>query len=126
MFISRYSTYECSNGTATEPFTISGNGKQVRDVLHGSDVVNLYFAAKDVKEAYGQAFNIGGGIENSLSLLELFALLENMLEIKMNYRQIDWRESDQLVFVADNTKAISTLGWTPITTPQEGVLNTTK
>lgn len=112
---------EIKNGTATEPFTISGNGKQVRDVLHGSDVVNLYFAAKDVKEAYGQAFNIGGGIENSLSLLELFTLLEGMLEIKMNYRQIDWRESDQLVFVADNSKANKILNWKPTIETHTGI-----
>ena len=66
-----------------EPFTISGTGKQVRDVLFNDDVVNLYFMAKDCKEAYGQVFNIGGGIENSLSLLELFAMLEKMLDVKM-------------------------------------------
>jgi len=102
---------EIKNGLANEPFTISGNGKQVRDVLHGSDVVNLYFAAKDVKQAYGQAFNIGGGIENSLSLLELFTMLEDMLQIKMNYKKLPFRESDQLVFVADNSKAKEIISW---------------
>jgi len=102
---------EIKKGIAKEPFTISGNGKQVRDVLHGSDVVNLYFAAKDVKEAYGQAFNIGGGIDNSLSLLELFSLLEDMLQIKIDYKRLAFRESDQLVFVADNTKAKNILKW---------------
>lgn len=114
---------EIKNGTAKEPFTISGTGKQVRDVLHNSDVVNLYFATKDVKGAYGQAFNIGGGIDNSLSLLELFNLLEEILDIKMNYRQIEWRESDQRIFVADNKKITSTTSWKPLIQTEAGIKN---
>lgn len=78
---------EIKNHTLQKPFTISGTGKQVRDVLHGEDVVNLYFTAKDIDKAYGEVFNIGGGIENSLSLLELFDLLENKLDIEMTYTQ---------------------------------------
>jgi CDP-paratose 2-epimerase len=112
---------EIKNGKAKEPFTISGTGKQVRDVLHNTDVVNLYFAAKDVTETYGQAFNIGGGIDNSLSLLELFSLLEKILEIKMNYRQIDWRESDQKIFVADNHKIINATNWKPLVQTETGI-----
>lgn len=104
---------EIKNGTATEPFTISGNGKQVRDVLHSSDVVNLYFAAKDLNKVYGQAFNIGGGIQNSLSLLELFTIIEDILHIEMKYKQLPFRESDQLVFVAENTKASTAIDWKP-------------
>ena len=109
------------NGLQKEKFTISGNGKQVRDVLHGSDVVNLYFTAKDCKNAYGKVFNIGGGIENSLSLLELFSLLEKKLEIKMDYREIPWRESDQKVFIADNTKITTITGWKPLISVSEGI-----
>lgn len=104
-----------------EPFTISGTGKQVRDVLFNDDVVNLYFKAKDCKEAYGQVFNIGGGIENSLSLLELFAMLEKMLDVKMVYKQLPWRESDQKVFVADIKKAQEIIGWTPAVNSADGI-----
>lgn len=57
---------EIKNHTLVKPFTISGTRKQVRDVLHGEDVVNLHFTAKDIDKAYGEVFNIGGGIENSL------------------------------------------------------------
>lgn len=104
------------------PFTISGNGKQVRDVLHASDVVNLYFKAVDkIDIANGQVFNIGGGVKNSLSLLELFRMLENMLDIKMIYKQLPFRESDQLVFIADNSKVNQMLGWTPKVSAEEGV-----
>lgn len=104
-----------------EPFTISGTGKQVRDVLFNDDVVNLYFKAKDCKDAYGQVFNIGGGIENSLSLLELFAMLEKMLDVKMEYKQLPWRESDQKVFVADIKKAKDIIGWVPNVNSEDGI-----
>jgi CDP-paratose 2-epimerase len=113
---------EIKNGTAKEQFTISGNGKQVRDVLYASDIINLYFkATENIKQTKGNAFNIGGGIENSLSLLELFTLLENLLKIKMNYIQLPFRECDQLVFVADNKKAYDLFGWNTYTSPQIGV-----
>ena len=112
---------EIKNHTLQKPFTISGTGKQVRDVLHGEDVVNLYFTAKDIDKAYGEVFNIGGGIENSLSLLELFDLLENKLDIEMTYTQLPWRESDQKVFVADIEKATRILGWLPKVSKESGV-----
>ena len=112
---------EIKNHTLQKPFTISGTGKQVRDVLHGEDVVNLYFTAKDIDKAYGEVFNIGGGIENSLSLLELFDLLENKLDIEMTYTQLPWRESDQKVFVADIEKATRILGWEPKISKKSGI-----
>ncbi|GHV65463.1 CDP-paratose 2-epimerase [Bacteroidia bacterium] len=112
---------DIKSGTLKEPFTISGTGKQVRDVLHGDDVVQLYFKAKDAKAAYGQAFNIGGGIPNSLSLLELFAMLEQSLGIKMVYKQLPWRESDQKVFVADIAKAKRLIGWEPKVSKEAGI-----
>lgn len=112
---------EIAKNPGREPFTISGTGKQVRDVLFNDDVVNLYFKAKDTEAAYGQAFNIGGGIVNSLSLLELFAMLESKLNIRMKYRQLPWRESDQKVFVADIAKARKIIGWEPAVSKEEGV-----
>ena len=112
---------EIKNEKLKQPITISGNGKQVRDVLHSIDVVDLYFKAKDSNDAYGQVFNIGGGIENSLSLLELFQMLENMLNIKICFSQLPWRESDQKVFVADNGKINNFTDWTPTITKEEGL-----
>lgn len=105
---------EIKNGKAIEPFTISGTGKQVRDVLHADDVVNLYFLAlSQIEIIQGQAFNIGGGIDNSLSLLELFQFLELELKIEMNFKRLPMRESDQLIFVANNEKLYNLIGWCP-------------
>ena len=107
---------------ANGPFTISGNGKQVRDLLYASDCVTLYLkAAENIETIKGQAFNIGGGIENSSSLLELFQFFEQELVIKMTYQQLPPRESDQRVFVADITKAQKLLNWKPLVSKTEGI-----
>ena len=113
---------ETKNGTIDMPFTISGSGKQVRDVLHAEDMKRLYFAAHtNIDRAKGQVFNIGGGMANSLSLLELFSLLEAVTGVELNYTKLPVRESDQQVFVADITKAKEILGWKPEVVPSEGI-----
>ena len=104
-------------------FTIFGNGKQVRDLLHADDMKELYFSLiENITSVAGQAFNVGGGIENSLSLLELFEILEQHLNIKMSYRSAEPRMSDQRVFVADITKARRLLNWSPKVGAREGVI----
>jgi CDP-paratose 2-epimerase len=104
------------------PFTVSGDGKQVRDLLHVSDAVRCYVAAYEhIASARGQAFNIGGGIENSMSLLELLQYLEKRLDIKLNYTHLPWRQSDQKFFVADNSKALKLIHWEPHTTREQGI-----
>jgi CDP-paratose 2-epimerase len=89
------------------------------------DCVACYFAAANkIKEVRGQAFNIGGGMENSSSLLELFQILKEELDVQLKYTQLPWRHSDQKFFVADNSKAETMLGWKPRTTKHEGILKT--
>lgn len=113
---------EIKNQSATAKFTISGTGKQVRDVLHAEDVVSLYFSCvKNIEKVKGKAFNIGGGIENSLSLLELFNLLEELLGIKMEFEKLPPRESDQLVFIADNKSISNLTSWQPKVTTRMGI-----
>ena len=113
---------ESRRGLLREPFTISGTGKQVRDVLHADDMVNLYFSILDRGDGVaGEAFNIGGGIGNSLSLLELFALLEELTGERLVYTRLAPRESDQRVFVADIGKAKRLIGWEPRVGAREGV-----
>jgi CDP-paratose 2-epimerase len=107
------------------PFTISGDGKQVRDLLFVDDCVNCYLTAADkIAQVRGQAFNIGGGMANSSSLLELFEMLETELKVKLEYKQLPWRHSDQKFFVANNAKALSLLDWQPRVTKREGILRT--
>lgn len=104
------------------PFTISGTGKQVRDVLFAPDLVDCYFAAvENIDRTSGEAFNMGGGQANSLSLLELFAALERELGIELRYEQLPPRASDQKVFVADVAKAQALFGWRPSTDTATGL-----
>jgi len=106
-------------------FTVSGDGKQVRDLLRVSDAVNAYVSAYEhIAEARGQAFNIGGGIENSMSLLELLLFLEKRLGIELNYTNLPWRQSDQKFFVADNSKAERLIHWSPKMSKEQGIEDT--
>jgi CDP-paratose 2-epimerase len=113
---------ETARGLLKEPFTISGTGKQVRDVLHADDMKRLYLSAiRHIERAKGEVFNIGGGIENSLSLLELFALLQEHGNVTLHYTHLPVRESDQRVFVADTSKAKQLLDWQPEVYTSDGV-----
>jgi len=103
-------------------FTISGDGKQVRDLLHVSDAVRCYVLAfEHIAAARGHAFNIGGGIDNSMSLLELLRFLELRLGLQLKYTKLPWRQSDQKFFVADNSKAGRIMEWSPETAREQGL-----
>jgi CDP-paratose 2-epimerase len=113
---------EYKNGCLKNPFTISGNGKQVRDVLHAEDMKTLYLkAVENIESSKGNAFNIGGGYENSLSLLELLTLLEELAEVKLEYKKINKRKSDQRIFIADNNKAKLFFSWAPKVSSFDGI-----
>lgn len=113
---------ETKRGNLKEEFTISGNGKQVRDVLFASDIIECYFKAlSQIDKIKGEVFNIGGGFSNSLSLLELFEILESKLEIKLKYTKLPPRESDQKVFIADISKAQQEFGWSPQVDKETGI-----
>ena len=114
--IEKYQTPNC------KPFTISGNGKQVRDLLYAEDMINLYFRTLNyIDKVCGQAYNIGGTMAQSLSLLELFDMLEKILDIKMEYTRLPPRQSDQKVFVADISKIKNKIGWEPKVSAYAGI-----
>ncbi|WP_179415485.1 NAD-dependent epimerase/dehydratase family protein [Mucilaginibacter sp. E4BP6] len=113
---------DIKKGLLKEPFTISGTGKQVRDVLFADDLINCYFSAiRNIDSTQGKAFNIGGGYNNSLSLLELFGELENSLDIKMDFTRLPVRQSDQKVYIADITKANEIFSWAPLISKATGL-----
>lgn len=113
---------EIKKGLSREKYTISGNGKQVRDVLHSKDCVDLYLSATSkIEKIKGQAFNIGGGKDNSSSLLELFLFLEKELDTRMEYRTLPPRESDQKVFIADISKVKDNIDWEPKISKADGI-----
>lgn len=113
---------EARAGRTPEPFTISGDGKQVRDLLFAADLVRCYrLAAAAADRIAGRVYNIGGGPENSLSLLELFAALERMVGQPLRFERLPVRQSDQRVFVADGRKAAAEFGFAPAVGVEEGL-----
>ncbi len=112
-------------GSKPPVFTISGDGKQVRDVLHVEDIIELYITcAAHAQEITGQAFNIGGGMGNSLSLIELFRFVSDHLDVRLTYETLSWRASDQKVFVADTSDIQVKLPWKPRIDAQKGIVTT--
>ena len=112
----------CIAATMRRPFTIFGDGKQIRDALWVGDMVNVYERALErIDLTSGEVFNIGGGPSNTLSLLELVGHLERSCGHALRPRFADWRPGDQRVFVADVTKAERLLDWRPTVSTAEGV-----
>lgn len=111
---------EAKNNKSNLQFDISGNGKQVRDVLFSDDLVNLYCKAIRSNK-YGEVYNIGGGVQNSLSLIELFQQIEKKLGISYNVNAGPWRSSDQKVFIADISKVKNELNWFPEISTDQGL-----
>lgn len=93
------------------PISLYGDGCQVRDVLEVSDCVAAYIACwRNMDKAAGQAFNLGGGPENAVSLRQLLAEIETLLGRKLDTRFSDWRPGDQRYYVSDTRRIRKTLG----------------
>jgi CDP-paratose 2-epimerase len=107
---------------AGNPVAIFGDGCQVRDVLYVQDLVNALTLASDkAEELAGHAFNIGGGPRNTLSLLELLAMMKEQLGLAARTEFGPWRNGDQRYYVSDTRRFETATGWKPQITPQEGV-----
>jgi CDP-paratose 2-epimerase len=102
------------------PITIYGDGKQVRDVLWVTDLLDAYdrFLRSDLP---GAVFNVGGGRAHTLSVIELVHFLEKALGRKVQYRYETWRFADQRVYVSDHTRISKYLGWMPLVDVNQGL-----
>ncbi len=96
---------------AGENIFIYGDGFQVRDVLHVGDAVAAYCAAwRRIGLIAGQAFNLGGGPANAVSLRQLIVHIEQTLGCRVGVDFQNWRAGDQRYFVADCRTIRATLG----------------
>ncbi|MDZ4851308.1 MAG: GDP-mannose 4,6-dehydratase [Pirellulaceae bacterium] len=100
--------------------TIYGSGKQVRDILWVEDMVEAYHAAWTLDKG-GSVFNLGGGSANSLSLIELTELLDEVHPSKTELKFGDIRPGDQPVYIANSNLARRELNWSPKTSPKQGI-----
>jgi len=108
--------------TLGKKITIYGDGKQVRDVLHVSDLIRAYEAAfNNRNKISGESFNIGGGRHNCMSLLDLISYIENHLGCSITLNYGDWRSGDQPIFICNIDKAKKFLDWVPAIPVEKGV-----
>ncbi len=105
-----------------ETITVFGDGRQVRDVLQVDDAVAAYRAVLDrIDDAKGQAFNLGGGPRNAISLNMLLAEIGRIGDGPPRVARDVTRPGDQLYFVADTGKLEALTGWSARRPWQEGV-----
>jgi len=104
------------------PITIYGDGKQVRDVLYVTDLIEAYdrFLTSDLKLC---VFNIGGGHKNKISLLELLDIIAESTGERSEIKFADWRPSDQKVYISNLSRIKQLLGWEPKTDIKLGIKN---
>jgi len=102
------------------PITIYGNGKQVRDMLYADDLVDAFncFINSGLERGL---FNIGGGVNNTISLLEFLDELERLSGRRPKVNFSDWRPSDQKVYISDTSKLENTLKWKAKTSVRDGI-----
>ncbi len=104
------------------PITLYGDGHQVRDILDVSDAVGAYLAAwRNIDAIAGQAFNLGGGADNAVSLRLLLGYIATLIGRDVDLSFSDWRAGDQRYFVADTRAAETALGLPPKVDWQSGV-----
>lgn len=103
-----------------QPLTIYGTGKQVRDIIYATDVVRAFDAF--YRKRVAGVYNIGGGMSNSVSLIECIELIQEITGKKAEVKYENQRQGDLLYFVCDIEKAKNKLGWSPIIEPEQGIM----
>ena len=101
------------------PITIFGTGKQTRDIIYATDVCEAFDAF--YRSRTSGIYNIGGGSDTVISLLECIDLLGEITGKKPEVRFEEARHGDLSYFVCDIAKARANLGWQPQVRPREGV-----
>jgi CDP-paratose 2-epimerase len=107
---------------AGDPIEIFGDGMQVRDVLHVSDLVRAIVAAEqNIASLSGEAFNIGGGPSRAVSVLEVLDIIASLTGAPPAIEFSGWRSGDQRYYVSDTRKFESATGWQPRIQVQQGL-----
>jgi CDP-paratose 2-epimerase len=104
------------------PITLYGDGRQVRDILYVGDLIEAFLRAwRNQAAVTGRAFNIGGGPENTTSLLELLRTIGRITGEAPRVQHEAWRVGDQRYYVSDTTRFTEATEWRPRTAVQDGV-----
>lgn len=104
------------------PIVIYGDGRQARDILYVDDLVDAFLLAhKHIGAVAGQAFNIGGGPDNVISLLELLDLIGRFHGVAPSVHRAGWRVGDQRCYVSDTRKFAAATGWSAHVGARQGI-----
>lgn len=107
---------------AQQPITIYGTGKQLRDLLFVSDLLEaMLLAQQQMASLQGCAFNIGGGPLHTASLLEVLDMIEDLTGICPEVGFADWRPGDQPWYVSDICAFGMSTGWRPRVNIRDGM-----
>lgn len=92
-----------------------GTGKQVRDILHVDDLVELIdLQIHEIEKFAGKIYNVGGGLQNSASLLEMTSICEKITGNKITIgSEIATRPADLRMYITDNSLIEKEIGWKP-------------
>jgi CDP-paratose 2-epimerase len=104
-----------------KPLNIYGTGKQVRDILYATDLCEAFDAFYKTRKS--GIYNIGGGSQTAISLIECIELIEKITGIKPKVNFCPERKGDLRYFISDTCKAERDLKWKAKTLPQEEVAN---
>lgn len=97
-----------------KPVTIFGDGLQVRDVLDVADLVRAFDAVRQLDPTgEGRVYNVGGGTQNSVSLLELLDMIQNLTGCRIETSFDAVRPGDQAVYISNTQKLQTDTGWNP-------------
>jgi CDP-paratose 2-epimerase len=99
---------------AGQSITVYGDGYQVRDVLHVQDLIDGMLAVRSAAgQTRGQVYNLGGGLERALSVIEMLKRIERKLKRPLKLDYSDVRPGDQPLYIADTRKLEADTGWKP-------------
>ncbi len=92
-----------------------GTGKQVRDILHVDDLVDLIdLQIHQIEQFEGKIYNVGGGLDNSASLLEMTMICEKITGNKISIgSETETRPADLRMYITDNSLIEKEIGWKP-------------
>jgi len=98
-----------------------GTGKQVRDLLHIEDLVDLvHHQIANFDDLAGSTFNVGGGLAMSASLLELTEMCQEVTTSKIEITSIpETRAADVRIYITDNGEVVRRCGWEPQRSPRD-------
>jgi CDP-paratose 2-epimerase len=105
-----------------KPITVYGDGEQVRDILYVDDMIEAYLrAVQTIVIAKGKAYDVGGGLDNEISVNELLSFIESKINRKLDIKYAPARLNDQKRYVSYIKPVSRDLHWSPQVSKFDGL-----